>query len=620
MRCTAYLGRCGGGPGDCWPTWLPPHRARYVEPLLLKLMMLNTIREKRREMRPFSTWEMSKTSCESCHLFYPPGVYARFTALRMSLKEGSMAAQGMDVHHGEASPSSSPHGNSFVKSIDKKARSYLKTIERSFSFSMSESKGEDPSTMTIEFLRARLQAQRAEYKAEKQRSQQLAKKVLELEQRLNFEVEQRRKAEYNNMQLISPNYRSGPPSRLKDTNPCSEREGLTLINSKFKDNSSGEDDHSDWCSEISGSEGHPDGDAVFLISPSSLRRHWESVRHERQQRADQHAIKEATPAASILDKECSTSNDKELRDMCETTSCDEHVLSMKGLKGIADRESSKLQAVTTDVKQKSTFEAWNISYPQSSRASNTFDIPDLEHEKPSEAGYIVHYDNPRRQESTVCNADKGFGSDSSQHHMHATKAMTHHPNNYLARPIDSCQNYQPKNPSSPLDKMVSANLPPQRGVYVQDFHASLEANGKVHEFGALKRSNLPQLSKSMSAGHDRILEYIIAHSNSITEIQEERPSLRQLPDQESKSEYVKGILAPECMNDFESMSALRQSSEKLQVQKTNATFNNCRSSAVQTRSGRKLHGRRMSLDGGLDNLQKVGKEIGRALEDGEAAK
>ena len=37
---------------------------------------------------------------------------------------------------------------------------------------------EDPSTMTIEFLRARLQLQRAEYRAEKRRAQALAQKVL----------------------------------------------------------------------------------------------------------------------------------------------------------------------------------------------------------------------------------------------------------------------------------------------------------------------------------------------------------------------------------------------------------------------------------------------------------
>jgi hypothetical protein len=36
---------------------------------------------------------------------------------------------------------------------------------------------EDPSTMTIEFLRARLQSQRAEYRAEKRRAQALAHKV-----------------------------------------------------------------------------------------------------------------------------------------------------------------------------------------------------------------------------------------------------------------------------------------------------------------------------------------------------------------------------------------------------------------------------------------------------------
>ncbi|KAI5083082.1 hypothetical protein GOP47_0002825 [Adiantum capillus-veneris] len=95
------------------------------------------------------------------------------------------------LSHHECSDSASPPANStsFVKAIDKKARSYLKTLERSLTFSAASSKEEDPSITTIEFLRARLHAQRAEYKAEKQRAQHLAKKVLELEQRLKLEVE-----------------------------------------------------------------------------------------------------------------------------------------------------------------------------------------------------------------------------------------------------------------------------------------------------------------------------------------------------------------------------------------------------------------------------------------------
>ena len=47
-----------------------------------------------------------------------------------------------------------------------------------FWFSNSMMCEEDPSTMTIEFLRARLQLQRAEYRAEKRRAQVLAQKVL----------------------------------------------------------------------------------------------------------------------------------------------------------------------------------------------------------------------------------------------------------------------------------------------------------------------------------------------------------------------------------------------------------------------------------------------------------
>ncbi|MCO5557045.1 hypothetical protein L7F22_010601 [Adiantum nelumboides] len=104
--------------------------------------------------------------------------------------------------------SDSPAGNStsFVKAIDKKARSYLKTLERSLTFSApSPIKDEDPSVITIEFLRARLHAQRAEYKAEKLRAQHLAKKVLELEQQLKLEMARRKNIDLPSMVTDRPN-------------------------------------------------------------------------------------------------------------------------------------------------------------------------------------------------------------------------------------------------------------------------------------------------------------------------------------------------------------------------------------------------------------------------------
>lgn len=48
----------------------------------------------------------------------------------------------------------------------------LASISRSFSLDE-----EDPGVMTIDFLRSRLQAQRARYRAEKQRADMLARKV-----------------------------------------------------------------------------------------------------------------------------------------------------------------------------------------------------------------------------------------------------------------------------------------------------------------------------------------------------------------------------------------------------------------------------------------------------------
>ncbi|KAH7422004.1 hypothetical protein KP509_13G085700 [Ceratopteris richardii] len=98
-----------------------------------------------------------------------------------------------------SSATSATATTSFVQAIDKKARGYLKLLERTLSFSALSSKDDDASNMTIEFLRARLQAQRAEYKAEKLKAQHLARKVLELEQRLKLEAYRKKTKSYDSM-------------------------------------------------------------------------------------------------------------------------------------------------------------------------------------------------------------------------------------------------------------------------------------------------------------------------------------------------------------------------------------------------------------------------------------
>ncbi|WOL17743.1 hypothetical protein Cni_G26536 [Canna indica] len=61
----------------------------------------------------------------------------------------------------------------------------------------------DSTAMTIEFLRARLLSERAVSKAAKERSDQLSKRVMELEEQLRIMTIQRRKAEHAAMEAIS---------------------------------------------------------------------------------------------------------------------------------------------------------------------------------------------------------------------------------------------------------------------------------------------------------------------------------------------------------------------------------------------------------------------------------
>ncbi|KAH7278736.1 hypothetical protein KP509_38G054300 [Ceratopteris richardii] len=112
--------------------------------------------------------------------------------------------------------------------------------------------------MTIEFLKMRLQAQRTEYKAEKQKSQQLARKVIELEQKLNVEIERRKKAEYNALPVSSTNH----SEISRRFHHCNYEIRLTLKDSKSTDTGFG-NEHSS--TEFAGS------DDSEIISPSFLK-------------------------------------------------------------------------------------------------------------------------------------------------------------------------------------------------------------------------------------------------------------------------------------------------------------------------------------------------------------
>ncbi|KAH7286781.1 hypothetical protein KP509_32G022700 [Ceratopteris richardii] len=81
------------------------------------------------------------------------------------------------------------------------------TLDPSSGSALLESRGsseeKDSTTMTIEFLRARLLSERSVSRAARQRAQQLAKKVLELEEQLEAEMQVRRKLEADRLEILS---------------------------------------------------------------------------------------------------------------------------------------------------------------------------------------------------------------------------------------------------------------------------------------------------------------------------------------------------------------------------------------------------------------------------------
>lgn len=77
------------------------------------------------------------------------------------------------------------------------------TFDRSSSIERVASLPEDQAAMTIEFLRARLLSERSISKAARQRTQHLAKKVSELEQRVESEIQLRKKLQEARWEILS---------------------------------------------------------------------------------------------------------------------------------------------------------------------------------------------------------------------------------------------------------------------------------------------------------------------------------------------------------------------------------------------------------------------------------
>ncbi|KAI5083087.1 hypothetical protein GOP47_0002830 [Adiantum capillus-veneris] len=476
----------------------------------------------------------------------------------VSFKERSMATQGgvadiaititpplpPNIQQEQTSPSSSAHINSFVKSLDRKARSYFKTFERSLSFSTGESRDEDPSSMTIEFLKARLQAQRAEYKAEKQKAQQLAKKVLELEKRLYAEIERRRKAEHHGL-ILSPRY----STKLRSFHSYNERMELQ----KFREPSSGEE-HSDCCSEISSSE-----DGIFLISPSSLRHQLE---HQHMTNQHEGLLSKEINETSVMDKESIIINDDELR---------------KKTYGGSRRELYVPER-SEDFDNNDTWHTTDSMDPHPSKIANTVNNSSSEHEKPLDAEQSVLYNQPYVQTGTLYEMDFDTRSE-KPHYINATK-----------EPMFSCLTCQQTIPQNhlPADGMTHDNFSHLKGAHALDSPTPLEA-GKTPDFGlTVKPGSLKDI------GQNQVHGYTFVHSDTYKNV--------------SSGEYVKAILPLDVIRTLEDyeISLLRLSFEKLPCPCKKGSPNSYNSlSPLQASRGARRHGYRMSLDGGMDRLQEM---------------
>ncbi|MCO5557050.1 hypothetical protein L7F22_010606 [Adiantum nelumboides] len=475
----------------------------------------------------------------------------------MSFIESSMAAQGgaSDItititapiasnnQKGQASPSSAAHVNSFVRT----ARSYLKKFERSLSFSTVEtSKDEDPSSMTIEFLKSQLQAQRAENKAVKQKAQQLTNKVLELEQRLNTETERRKKAEHHII-LLSRN-------KLRKFHSYNER--MELAN--FKETSSAEE-HSDCWSEISGSE-----DDIFLILPSSLGHRLEIRCQKHQCVTNRHECfcTKDSNEPSVINTESTMLHDQELRDKTSERS---------------NRELYKPEG-SDDFNSTNTWHNSDSIDPQPSKIAHTVNMSSSKHEEPLDAEHLVF------KNEMVSKADS-----EKLHYINITKEMTPQSIDRHEKPIFASQNCQQTIPQNQIhpDGIMYDDLSHLKRVYAIDPQTPLEAE-RSPGFGTT-------VQQALFKGIDQhqILSYSFAHSDINKDGPEKGPTLKEV----TSGEYVKAILPLDVIKNLEDhqISLLRLSFEKLPCP--------CKRTNPNPFSS-PLRRYRMSLDGGMDRLEK----------------
>ncbi|KAK6929091.1 hypothetical protein RJ641_005296 [Dillenia turbinata] len=94
---------------------------------------------------------------------------------------------------------------------------------------------EDSNAMTIEFLRARLLSERSVSRTARQRADELAKRVLELEEQLRIVSLQRKKAEKATADVLAILENHGLSDFSEEFDSSSDQEGMTECESKFGD-------------------------------------------------------------------------------------------------------------------------------------------------------------------------------------------------------------------------------------------------------------------------------------------------------------------------------------------------------------------------------------------------
>ncbi|GMG99464.1 hypothetical protein Nepgr_001304 [Nepenthes gracilis] len=184
---------------------------------------------------------------------------------------------------------------------------------------------EDSNSMTIEYLRARLLSERLVSKAAKERTDELAKRVTELEEQLKIVTLQRKKAERATLNVLSFLKTHGVTDFFEALDSESEEEGSLCESNVDKSNSTVEDEQSgnlkgDDKVELSGSDNESTPSSGRTLSWKSRKETHRS--HERKyfaysiRRLTQFALADSSPRHH-LGKSCRQIKPREIRSMVE---------------------------------------------------------------------------------------------------------------------------------------------------------------------------------------------------------------------------------------------------------------------------------------------------------------